>query len=156
MNNLPVAGTQTNCSCDICKSMCSRPCWPTPNEAIGLIKLGHASKLMDDYWVGGINNEGCADIHILCGASRGYEGEMAPWPGAAPCAFQDNETKLCQIHNSGFKPIEARLTDCKGTQDNLHKEVAALWENDRAQKLVKLWWEHNEDNDTSWVDSLGE
>ena len=161
---LPIAGTETHCSCDTCKSMCERPCWPTPREALGLIKLGHQAKLMSDYWSGSINgtlNEGddeytYYDIRILCGANTGYAGGSAPsWPRGAPCVLQDKETKLCTVHNSGCKPTEGRLADCGDkTPDNLHQNVAALWENKQAQYLVDQWYDHHDDEDNSWADNI--
>jgi len=157
---LPIAGTETHCSCDTCKSMCERPCWPTPREALGLIKLGHQAKLMSDYWSGSINGtlgeDSYYDIRILCGANTGYAGGSAPtWPRGAPCVLQDKETKLCTVHNSGCKPTEGRLADCGGkTPDNLHQNMAALWENKQAQYLVDQWYDHCDDDDTSWADNI--
>jgi len=134
------------CSCDTCKSMCDRPCWPAPSEAEALIEAGYGDKLMLDHWVGSPQDnpaeEYCGDTRILAPACKGYEGRRAPfWPEGG-CAFQ-NENNLCALHNKGLKPIEGRLANCGSdggkTPDDLHREVAKLWDNPEAQRLVTRW-----------------
>jgi len=135
------------CSCDTCKDMCNRPCWPSPSEAKALIEAGYGNKLMDDHWVGSPQDnppaEDYSQVNILGPACQGYEGKRAPfWPEGV-CTFQDPNTKLCIIHDKGLKPIEGRLADCGSnggeTPPDLHREVAKLWDNPNAQKLVRDW-----------------
>lgn len=41
---------ESECSCDSCKAMCERPCWPSPEDAERLIDAGYGDKLMLDFW----------------------------------------------------------------------------------------------------------
>lgn len=62
------------CSCDKCKDMCKRSCWPSPEEAEKMLNAGLGPKLMLDQWAA------AEDINLLCGASASqYEGLSAPW-----------------------------------------------------------------------------
>ena len=131
----------TACNCVECMRCCHyRVCWPTPEEAEKLIELGYTKRLMNDWWVGdGPDGE---DIQLLCPASSGYEGDYAPsWPADVKCTFL-TEDNLCEIHNSGAKPMEGRLS-LHGEVENLHETVATLWNNPEAQDLVRKW--RNED-----------
>lgn len=135
-----------SCSCDVCKHACRRACWPTPEEAEQIIKSGFGHRMMMGYWAG-IDN-----IYIIAPAERGYEGRQAPsYPARSGCVFQDKEG-LCKLHNSGYKPIEGRLSLCdrqvaKLPQDqrdaykntNLHHEVAKLWDTDKGRAVVEMW-----------------
>lgn len=125
----------TSCTCDECKQMCQRPCWPTPEEAQKLIDAGYGDRLMNDYWA---RTKG--DIQILSPASKGYEGRMTPfWPGGG-CTFQD-EDGLCELHDLGLKPMEGRKALCKDrTPKKLHEKMAKMWDNPEAQELVDKWW----------------
>lgn len=126
---IKITNYKTNeCSCETCKSMCDRPCWPTPDEALLLIEKGYGDKLMKDWWVS--DN----DIYLLCPACAGYEGRNAPaWPNGKCIFFNDG----CYIHN--IKPSEGKIANCKHTPENLHKEIAMLWNNPEAQKIVSNW-----------------
>lgn len=125
----------TSCTCDECKEMCNRPCWPTPKEAQKLIDAGYGNRLMNDYWC---RDEG--DIQILCPANKGKEGSFAAFMPVGNCTFQD-ENGLCELHNLGLKPAEGKKALCGGrTPKNLHEKMANTWDNPEAQKLVGKWW----------------
>ena len=139
MKELPIAGKDVFCSCNTCKGMCMRPCWPTPAEAQKLIKAGHGARLMMDWWEGGGPNG--SNIEILAPASSGYEGGTAPYSAnSSACNFQNAEG-LCELHDSGLKPVEGRFASCKPgvTPPGLHKEVAMSWNNEMAQAAVTAW-----------------
>jgi hypothetical protein len=129
----------TVCSCEKCKAMCKRPCWPSPQEAKVLIEKGYAKRLMLDYWVRENNN-----IDIVCPALKGYEGRDSPfWPrGDEGCTFQDKKG-LCEIHTKGLKPLEGKLATCDGSGHgkDLHFGVAELWDNAEGKAVVQLWKE---------------
>lgn len=120
------------CTCGVCKAMCYRPCWPTPKEARALIEMGYAKRLMLDYWVAEPN------IYIVGPAVRGYEGERAPFWPTGGCTFQD-ESGMCEIHNSGAKPFEARMSSHERDNPDPHKYVAGLWDSDEGRKVMELW-----------------
>lgn len=134
------------CTCDICRDMCKRPCWPTPGEARGLIELGYASRMMRDYWLmPGTWDEDDEyqdnNIYIICPAERGYEGRGAPfWPGLKGCVLQ-TEDGLCLIHESGYKPYEARVAghDAINGDRSLHESTAMMWDSDEGREVVAMW-----------------
>ena len=124
-----------SCTCEECKEMCQRPCWPTPEEAKKLIEAGYGDRLMSDYWA-----RAESDIHILGPALKGYEGQSTPFWPKGQCTFQD-ENGLCQLHDKGLKPYEGRKALCNGrTPKGLHEEVAMMWDNEEAQALVDKWY----------------
>lgn len=127
------------CSCETCKAMCQRPCWPSPDEAQKLIDVGYGPRLMNDYWVGG-GPDG-DNIELLCPALKGYEGKSTPYSPRGKCTFQD-EAGLCKLHDLGLKPIEGRLASCKhedGEGHRIHEDTAMTWNNPEAQQKVKDW-----------------
>lgn len=123
-----------SCTCKECRAMCRQPCWPTPDEARALIKAGYGHRLMTDYWV----MDKMLDVYVICPASPGYEGGRAPFLGKG-CVFQ-MESDLCELHDPGLKPIEARLScACEEESGISRKEVMELWNNDESQELVEEW-----------------
>ena len=125
------------CSCATCQDMCRRrPCWPSPKEAQALINKGYGARLMYDYWVGDGYDGG--DIKLLSPAIVGSEGGRAPFWPEGQCTFF-TEAGLCELHSLGLKPIEGRAASCKGTADNLHRDVAELWNHPEARSVVERW-----------------
>lgn len=141
---------ESKCSCDRCKAMCKRPCWPTPKEAKKLIDRGYAKRLMMDYWASEPN------IYIICPALKGYEGMETPWwpSGERGCTFQDSKG-LCEIHGKHLKPIEGRIAHHneigRGHGFNLHQTVAKLWDSKEGRDIVWLWkqkvWRNKNENE---------
>jgi Fe-S-cluster containining protein len=111
----------------------------TPDEAEKAIEQGFGARLMADWWVGKDEN-----IFVLCPASLGYEGKDAPeislfnlFSGLGQCTFlKDN---LCEIHDSGFKPLLCRETLCCGEHYPSKEQVVPLWNTDRGRALVERW-----------------
>ena len=124
---------EKGCTCDVCKKMCLRPCWPAPDEVLKLIEAGYGPQLMLDYWV-----VESGDIYLVCPASAGYEGKMAPHR-PPHCTF--NHNFLCDLHDLDLKPLEGRMADCKRSQPDLHKKMADLWDSVEGQTVVKVWKE---------------
>ena len=128
---------QKSCSCDTCKSMCDRPCWPTPADAQRIISAGLGNRLMLDVWLGDerSNHE---SIEILSPAVKGYEGQTSPFWPTGGCTFQ-NIDGLCELHTLGLKPTEGRISWHGYTGQQLHWRMAKSWWNEKAQTLVKSW-----------------
>ena len=141
------------CSCDSCKDMCKRPCWPLPEEAEALIAAGYGDKLMYDYWAGdselntydlGEGETGNGDIGLLCPAEPGREGRRTSFLPHGGCVLQ-NEAGLCVLHDLKLKPIEGRLARCLSDKAddildvNVHKCVAATWDTPKGQAIVSRW-----------------
>lgn len=143
---LPIHAQPSECACKECQAMCrARPCWPTPEEARALIDAGLAGKLMND-WTRD-------DVQLICPASRGHEGSMAPDDDDAgllrftmnynpfpPCALQDAEGR-CTIQS--MKPFEGRTAhhSQKGHRvEEIHEAVGKSWDSDEGREVVKLFW----------------
>lgn len=140
---------ETTCACETCINMCrTRVCWGTPEDALKLIKAGFGNRLMNDYWLGGRYDDGYSDISLLCPASTGYDGLMAPEERKllGPCVFLTSEG-MCELHTLGLKPTECRLAIHQmgsGDIDTNHRDAAMSWNNEEAQRLVYDWWsDHN-------------
>lgn len=125
-----------SCTCDVCKDMCQRPCWPTPSEAKKIIDAGFGHRLMEDYWIDGQ----VGHVNILCPALSGYENKTAPFWPSGKCTFQD-KNGLCELHDLGLKPIEGRVADCRkmNKKHNLHEMMMIAWNNREAENLVSDW-----------------
>jgi len=140
--------TEHTCDCDRCKKMCEgNPCWPTPKEARMMINAGYGDRLMLDWWAdGGYDSD---DILLLCPASEGYEGKMAPlidrlsyFQEKGPCVLHDSHGR-CMLHSTGFKPLEGRIAIHQGDHDGLHEAMAESWNNEEAQELAQSWAEQH-------------
>jgi hypothetical protein len=131
---------ESECSCDHCQSMCTRPCWPTPKEAHILIEKGYGASLMLDYWYGHSEN-----IEVLCPALKGSEGKKAPrYPRSDEgCTFWGVD-KLCALHSIKLKPLEGRTAHHEIEEDqdkdpSIHEQIARLWDTDEGRNVVSNW-----------------
>lgn len=122
----------SECSCRKCQEMCQRPCWPSPEEADQMLDDGLGPKMMLDWWAAE------EDIYLICPAEPGREKDRASSYPRGGCVLQ-NPNGLCSIHNSGYKPLEGRTAMCSEKHPNLHRDVAALWDNDEGREVVEKW-----------------
>ena len=143
-----------DCKCPVCIGCCQRnPGWFTPDEARAAIAAGLAGKLMRD-WL-----EPCATvgneerIYLLAPASVGCEGKDAPEfsfvqmfsmsAHKGPCVLLKDG--LCSIHDSGYKPIQCRLSfacddahsKAAGYPDNY--AVARIWQSKEGRAVLRAW-----------------
>lgn len=143
--------TPVECDCSKCEIMCERPCWGTPEDIKKIIDSGLGDRLMIDFWVGEIQGgpeSFDGDIEILCPALKNYEGRSAPfWPqNQEGCTFWNEDFK-CDLHRSGLKPSEGKLSihDMKHLFDidlfdiDLHEAVAMTWNTEEGRSLVSEW-----------------
>lgn len=127
---------QTSCDCERCKGMCyGRPCWGTPDDVARIIASGHGDMLMLDW----------AEIHgrtieLLAPAITGFQGQDAPFWPQGKCAFLDPEDH-CPLHQPGLKPVEGRVSSCKGGVDltAVHHAIAELWAAEQGREIVRAW-----------------
>jgi len=105
---------ETECSCDICKSMCKKcPCMGTPADIQKIIDAGLKEKLILNFWPDPKN-------------------ESMPLPSVAPiltkkgCIFHD-QRGLCELHDRGLKPTEGKLAIHNLLDDGLRRAVAYTW-----------------------------
>ncbi len=143
----------TECACRTCASYCSNnPGWMLPEEAVRAISGGRAKALMLDWWEPSDDVGNDERVYLLCPASVGSEGDFAPttdwlqmllggWKKGA-CTFLAKGK--CDIHNSGFKPLECRLAhhtreDAGDTVNAQRVGIVAAWMTDRGRKIVAEW-----------------
>jgi len=142
------------CSCKECARLCERqPGWPTPQEARMAIEAGYADRYMRDWW------DGHEKVYIICPASKDCGGREAPeipdsdgflggfmaiaagWTKGRCVLLKDG---LCEIHDSGFKPVQCReALGCKAVDPrdgrSQNEDVMKLWDTDEGREVVKLW-----------------
>ena len=141
---LPMYEAPKACDCEVCRSMCKRPCWPTPQDAKKLMDLGYGDRLMIDYWA---PDDFLDHTEILVPAFHGLEKDYAPssmselfrYEKEVGCNFL-TAGGHCEIH-SICKPTEGHLASCKGTPRELHLQVAQTWDTPEAKALVERWKE---------------
>lgn len=136
MKRHPRFGSSAACDCRVCVSMCKRnPCWPTPKEAQAISDVGFGKRLMADWW----EEPGDSRTLILCPASVGHEGKMAPempllanltasW-SKGRCTFLTKAGR-CELHDRGLKPLEGRVMHHKSTVDDstaVRAHIVSLW-----------------------------
>ena len=139
---------QASCNCIQCRAACEFiPGWMTPAEARKAIAKGLAHRLMLCWHGGG----GHKRIYVLSPAVAGYEGKIGPqavmsgkeWKKGT-CTFFGKQR--CEIHGSGFKPLECRLALCCnvaiGRQaDDAHAHaIPRAWDSWRGRRIIKRWW----------------
>ncbi len=121
------------CSCDVCKSYCKRPGWWTVEEAAMAIDAGYAMRMMlevpRDFSFG-----------VLSPAFFGCEGSFALQEHAKNgCCFLKGG--LCQLHGTGFQPLECRFChhDRRGKGLLCHDSIEKDWHTPTGQRLVLRW-----------------
>jgi len=113
-----------SCTCADCRSQCRVPCIGTPDDMLEIIKAGHADKLEFHNWnVGYLLGKLPAPITII--RPKVIEGS---------CAFFKNN--LCELHESGLKPTEGKLSYHTLKLDNFIFELSLSW--NVAQEWIRL------------------
>lgn len=131
----------TACSCNKCKNMCKAvPCVPLPDEAQQLIEAGYGSKLYsfkDEYDDEFITVLGIAPVEM--------EGAQKVYRVPGECTLLTPEG-LCPLHDTAFKPFEARAARCdvRGAElDELSEAIRSVWlpawSTPLGKKVVKRW-----------------
>ncbi|MCC7017785.1 MAG: hypothetical protein IT564_11350 [Rhodospirillales bacterium] len=117
--------------------MCSfYPCWPTPDEAIALIAAGYGHSLMIDVW----EDLGRCPVRLLC--PKTVKGKANIF---SACSFF--KLQRCQLHTTGLKPLEGRLANHAlphRQRQEIHDEIAEMWDTPDVQAVVELWLEYTE------------
>lgn len=132
------------CTCDRCKELCRRPCWPTPTEVEHLLAAGYGQHLMLAWWEGSQAQGGYT--MVVCPALQGYSGFYAPdpedWP-QAHCIMQTPEG-LCHLHEARLKPLEGRLASACSPYPGarVRRALAALWATPEGKRVVDYWRQH--------------
>lgn len=109
------------CSCDKCKKQCKVPCLGTPDDILKLIDAGYISKLRITYWMVGMMLK-----KIPCPIPM-----VQIMSGEKNCTFFFNG--LCQLHHTGLKPTEGKLSHHSITLENYLFELSLSW------NVAKTW-----------------
>lgn len=96
---------ELSCSCDKCVKMCkTAPCLGTPSEILRLINAGHKANIVGTLFVAGLKY-GIPPIDMI---QLEYDEDKRQ------CVMLTDEGK-CSLHDSGLKPLEGKLADCRIT-----------------------------------------
>lgn len=143
-----------SCFCEKCASLCRRnPGWMTPDEAEAAINAGMQGRLMQDWIDPDISVGNDEMIFVLGPACVGHEGDMAPatpddfftawfWEKGR-CTFLTAQD-LCEIHDSGFKPVECREASGCQPRPDFDRDAdlrmfAEAWGSERGLALMERW-----------------
>jgi hypothetical protein len=124
------------CACEKCSRMCHAPCCGTPEDIDKLIDKGFANRLSFD------DLPDVSGIDMIKPALKGYEGGRAPWEvsSVSGCTFWKNG--LCELHESGLKPIQGKLV-IHGMPDEDHKQIQDMlvksWKTKKAEQVIEKW-----------------
>ena len=141
-----MSGTVESCTCPTCISACRQfPGLMTPAEAVAAISAGYASRLMEDWLEPSDEFSNEERIYMLAPASLGHEGAFAPemeWGDfffiKGQCTFLKNDR--CEIHDSGFKPIQCRYAHCSEMKANpSNYDMARMWDTPEGEAALELW-----------------
>ena len=155
------------CACPKCAALCrNSPGWPTPEEADRLLDLGYGKRTMLDWW------EADPPVYIVCPASRGSEGDLAPTPSSMfgyLLGWTKGECNLfadgkCEIHDSGAKPLQCREAFGCSKRDGFDGEadndrVMKMWDTDAGRAVVARWRAEtgvDDDRSENFVSFLGD
>lgn len=149
------------CRCAGCVEMCSRPCYPTPDEAEKLIDHGYAHKLMLKATINDTPR-----VRFLCPANPAYGGGVLPMTQkvldrveadikeigyikaiqrsimSSGCAFQRKDGG-CSLHARKLKPIGGVLATCDvwPNAEEVMLAILRLWDTSRGATLIARWRE---------------
>lgn len=117
---------ESQCSCKTCASMCKQtPCLGTPDDIKKLIDNGHINKISATLWLAGMFIDGTPPIQMATPLRTNFG-----------CIFHQND--LCQLHDSGLKPIEGKLAkhDVYGENTSVTTTVAKTWADPANKKTI--------------------
>ncbi|MDD5571790.1 MAG: hypothetical protein PHD97_11640 [Bacteroidales bacterium] len=121
------------CSCEICMQYCKRPGWWTVAEASKAIDAGYGNRMM-------LEMSPDKTFGVLSPAFRGCEADFALNIHANKgCNFLKNN--LCEIHGTGFQPLECRFChhERRGQGLQCHLEIENEWKTKEGQHLIQKW-----------------
>lgn len=105
----------TECRCSHCQSQCQTPCLGTPDDIIRIIEAGYADKLSMTLWMVGLKANKLSYPVPMVQAIATEKG----------CIFLKNG--LCELHDSGLKPTEGKLSNHTTRLDNYIFEMSLSW-----------------------------
>jgi len=137
--------SECECQCERCRSACTRmPGLFTPDEALKAIAAGLADRLMavgyhDDrgtYRALAPLTEPIAGVYLPTAITPHFRLETAAAKGR--CTFFTAD-RLCEIHQSGFKPMEcAGALLCRSGPAN-NGAIRDAWAGREGRQVVSQW-----------------
>jgi hypothetical protein len=121
------------CSCKICVNFCQRPGWWTVEEAVKVIGVGFADRMMLE-----ISPE--HDFGVLSPAFKGNECNYALQIFATQgCTFLSKG--LCELFDTGLQPLECRFChhSRRGLGKKCHHDIEKDWNTDYGKRLIIRW-----------------
>lgn len=103
------------CKCTLCKMQCHTPCLGTPQDIERLIDAGYADRLSLTYWAAG----------MVMGVIDRPIPMIQAVAGDEYCAFF--QSGLCELHASGLKPTEGKLSHHSIKADNFKPSKSLSW-----------------------------
>jgi hypothetical protein len=122
------------CACETCSGFCRRPGWWTVAEAARAINAGYANRMM-------LEMSPDRSFGVLSPAFKGCEVSFAMDCFAQRgCTFL-GEDNLCELHESGFQPLECRFChhDRPGQGIQCHADIGNDWNTSAGRGLVVRW-----------------
>lgn len=104
-----------SCDCEHCRRQCLTPCLGTPQDIWCLLEAGYKPKLRITFWAVGILLRKIP-IPILM---------VQPYQTPDGCVFWKNG--LCELHDTGLKPTEGKLSYHVLTEENCSFEKSLSW-----------------------------
>lgn len=86
------------CKCQECKKQCKTPCLGTPEDILRLINAGYKDKLYPTEWC----------VGLVLGRINYAVPMVQPLQTPSGCIFFKDG--LCELHESGLKPTEGKLS----------------------------------------------
>lgn len=103
------------CSCERCRRQCLTPCLGTPQDIWRLMEAGYESKLKLTFWAVGMLLRKLPVPVLMVQAYQTPDG----------CVFWKNG--LCELHHTGLKPTEGKLSHHVITEENFSFEKSLSW-----------------------------
>jgi len=128
----------TNCKCKECKLQCGHPCLGTPDDLIKILESDFAKRTMIINWTGAMDFK-LYDKPITMMVPLYDEVNKS-------CTFFTDG--LCELHNSGLKPTEGKLSHHSTTLEKFNVKKSIGWAvskewlsipNEKLNKLIELF-----------------
>lgn len=125
-----------SCNCEKCRQMCHRtPCLGTPQDILAIIEAGYVDKVCYTEWAAGMylgHISQPIEMVQIKSKGKGKDGECV--------FFHDGK---CDLHESGLKPTEGKLSHHEVSIKELRKEynltyqVAIEWVKEENFDIIK-------------------
>lgn len=113
------------CKCQKCKAQCKTPCLGTPDDILRLIRFGYKDKLAPTAWCVGL---------ALGKITFPVPMVQAIQTSSGCIFFKDG---LCELHESGLKPTEGKLSHHSIKHENYTFKKSLPW------NVAKEWLEES-------------